>query len=119
GLAQRLANGEPRIETAERVLEDEGEVSPQSRRQVSAAIGLALKLKPPRGRCVQPDDDPPQSGLAAARRANQGQAFAFMDGEIHGIDRPQRLLAPLKPSPSEIADEVFNLEDRLRRRQIL
>jgi hypothetical protein len=41
-----------------------------------------------RGRGLQPGDGPQQGGLAAARRAEQGEELPVLDAQVEAVDRP-------------------------------
>jgi hypothetical protein len=89
-LADDLADRHARIERGERVLEDHLDLAAQLLQGVRAGLGqvLALEQRPPRGRLLQPQDQPPDGGLAATRFADEPQGLAGLDGEIDIVHGP-------------------------------
>jgi hypothetical protein len=114
-FADLLADGHRRVQRGHRILVDHRDlVAPDilhlpavQRDQVGAAEQDAARGDAP-GSGQQPHDGQPGGALAAARLADQTDAFAVADGEAHAVDRGHR-----PASEPELGPQLLDLQERL------
>src|SRR5581483_8334373 len=108
----------PRIERGERVLEHHLELRPGAPGPSTPQDG---HLDPPepnraRGRRHEPDDGPPQSGLAAPGLADEPEGLALPHIQRDPVDRPDDPRRPPQDHPTrhrEVHPEVLHVEKAL------
>ena len=115
-LADAVADRRPRVEAGVGVLEDDLhppavglEVGALERRELGA-----VELDRPGGRLDEPQDEPTDGRLAAARLADQAERLAAPDVEADAVDGLDRGDRPLHdPAPDrEVLDEVPDPDER-------
>jgi hypothetical protein len=102
-LFQHVADGHPRIQRSIRILEDDLHLAPQ-RAHLAFRQGEQVAPAEPdlaRRRLDQPQQQPADRRLAAARFADQRERLPLVQLEAHVVDRANRL---------EMLDEVLGLQ---------
>jgi hypothetical protein len=119
-LADAVADRRPWVQARVRVLEDD--LHPPSIRLERGTLDRrdigAVELDPARGRVEEPQDHPPDRGLAAARLAHEAEGLAAADLEADPVDRLDRPDLTLQDPAAdrEVLDEIRDPNQRPLRR---
>jgi hypothetical protein len=121
-LADTVADRRARVQARVRVLEDDLDAPPVGLQRATAQRGHILPVEPdgPRGRFDEPQQQPPDRGLAAARLPDEAERLTALDVEAHTVDRLDDRHGPLQHAAPdrEMLDEVADLDER-RARHVL
>jgi hypothetical protein len=115
-LADAVTDRRPRVQARIGVLEDD--LHPPSIRLERGALDRrdvrSIELDPARRGVEEPQDHPPDRGLAAARLAHQAEGLAAADLEADPVDRLDRPDLTLQDPAAdrEMLDEVCDLDER-------
>jgi hypothetical protein len=118
-LADAFADGQPRVQRAERILEDHLEMPPLRPQRGPAQPGevFAFETDGSPGRLHEPDHRPAERGLAAATFAHQTHGLARRHGQAHVVHRPDVSAHAGEHAllHREMDPEVLDFEQRHRR----
>ena len=114
GLTDNLRHGLSRIEGRKRILENDLHSlskSPHLQRRTGQQV-LAVKIDLTGSRLFQPENDPAEGGLSAARLAHQPQGLAPVDGQGYIVHRTYRgdLFHHHTAQYGEVLDDMSHVE---------
>ena len=122
-LADAVADRRARVEAGVRVLEDDLHPAPVrlQLRALERRDVPAVEVDRARRRLDEPQQQPPDRRLAAARFADEPQRLAARDLEADAVDRLDDGDRPLQDPAAdrEVLDEIADLDERCRRARAL